>query len=74
MLGLALWPLTLWFAQTAYDQSRILHALIVLTAASVLLVRFGGVTVRNPLELNVSAQRALFAAYGLLITSYVGQN
>mgnify|MGYP002631528766 FL=1 len=74
MLGLALWPLTLWFAQTAYDQSRILHALIVLTAASVLLVRFGGVTIRNPLELNVSARRALFAAYGLLITSYVGQN
>lgn len=71
LLGAALWPLTMWFAQTAQDQSRILHALIVLTAASVLLVRFGGVTITQPLELNASARRALIAAYGLLLLSYV---
>ncbi len=74
LLGVALWPLTVWFAQTANDQSRILHALMVLTMASVLLVRFGGVTVREPLELNPSAQRALLAAYGFLIVNYVGQS
>lgn len=74
LLGLALWPLTLWFAQTANDQSRILHALIVLTMASVLLVRFGGVTVREPLELNPAARRALLCAYGFLIINYAAQS
>lgn len=74
LLAVALWPLTLWFAQTAHDQSRILHALVVLSMASVLLVRFGGVTVQEPLELNPSAQRALIAAYGFLIINYLGQS
>jgi exosortase/archaeosortase family protein len=73
LLGIALWPLTLWFAQTAHDQSRLLHALAVLAMASVLLVRFGGVTVRDPLLLNRAAQRALLVAYGFLIVSYLGQ-
>lgn len=71
LLGATLWPLTMWFAQTANDQSRILNALIVLVAASVLLVRFGGVTVERPLELNASARRALYAAYGLLLVTYL---
>jgi exosortase/archaeosortase family protein len=71
LLGLALWPLTIWFAQTAHDQSRILHALIILVMASVTLVRFGGVTVTRPLELNASARRALFAAYGILLLTYL---
>lgn len=71
LLGLALWPLTIWFAQTANDQSRILHALLVLTMASVMLVRFGGVTVERPLELNASAKRALIAAYGILLLTYL---
>ncbi|MGZ0656924.1 archaeosortase/exosortase family protein [Coraliomargarita sp. W4R53] len=71
LLGIALWPLTMWFTQTANDQSRILNALIVLVAASVLLVRFGGVTVERPLELNASARRALMTAYGLLLVTYL---
>ncbi|MDQ8209202.1 archaeosortase/exosortase family protein [Coraliomargarita sp. SDUM461003] len=71
LLTAALWPLTTWFAQTANDQSRIFNALIVLVAASVLLVRFGGVTVTQPLELNASARRALYAAYGLLLATYL---
>jgi exosortase/archaeosortase family protein len=70
-LGLALWPLTMWFAQTAHDQSRILHALIVLVMASLILVRFGGVTITRTLELNASARRALFAAYGILLLTYL---
>ena len=71
LLGLALWPLTKWFAQTAHDQSRILHALIVLAMASLMLVRFGGGTITRPLELNASARRALFAAYGILLLTYL---
>ena len=71
LLGLALWPLTMWFAQTANDQSRILHALIVLAMASVMLVRFGGVTVERPLELNPPAKRALIAAYVMLMLNYL---
>ncbi len=71
LLTAALWPLTTWFAQTANDQSRIFNALIVLVAASVLLVRFGGVTVTQPFELNASARRALYAAYGLLMATYL---
>lgn len=70
-LGLALWPLTIWFAQTAHDQSRILHALIVLVMASLMLVRFGGVTITRTLELNASARRALFATYGILLLTYL---
>ena len=71
LLGLALWPLTIWFAQTAHEQSRILHALIVLAMASLMLVRFGGVTVTRPLELNASARRALLAAYVILLLTYL---
>ena len=73
LLVIALWPLTVWFAQTAYDQSRVLHALAVLCVASVLIVRFGGIEVNNPLEMNPSAQRALLAAYGFLIISSLGK-
>jgi exosortase/archaeosortase family protein len=61
----------MWFAQTAHDQSRILHALIVLVMASLILVRFGGVTITRTLELNASARRALFAAYGILLLTYL---
>ena len=73
LLVIALWPLTVWFAQTAYDQSRVLHALAVLCVASVLIVRFGGIEVNHPLEMNPSAQRALLAAYGFLIISSLGK-
>lgn len=72
-LAVALWPLTVWFAQTAHDQSRLLHALVVLTMASVLLVRFGGVSVSHPFELNSAAKRALLVAYGFLVISYSAQ-
>lgn len=71
LLGIALWPLTIWFAHTANDQSRILNALIVLTTASVLLVRFGGITVERPFELNPAARRVLYAAYGILALTYL---
>jgi exosortase/archaeosortase family protein len=74
LLGVALWPITIWFVQSANDQSRLLNALIVLSFATVLLVRFGGVTVERPLELNPAARRALYAAYAMLLLSYLLPN
>lgn len=74
LLGTALWPLTAWFAQTAEDQSRILHALAVLVMATVLLVRFSQIRIAGTLELNRPAKRALYAAYALLPLSYAGKH
>jgi exosortase/archaeosortase family protein len=34
-------------------------------------VRFGGVTITRTLELNASARRALYAAYGILLLTYL---
>ena len=69
-MGIAFWPITQWFMGTAQEQSRIFHALIVLTMATVFLVRFGGVTIRNPLEFNQLARRTLLITYGLLFFSF----
>lgn len=71
LLLLALWPLTSWFAETAHEQSRIFHALLVLALAAIFLVRFGGVDVENTLEMGPAAKRALYMSYGLLALSYV---
>lgn len=70
LLLLALWPLTSWFAETAHEQSRIFHALLVLGLASIFLVRFGGVDIENTLEMGPAAKRALYVSYGLLALSY----
>jgi exosortase/archaeosortase family protein len=71
LLLLALWPLTSWLAETAHEQSRIFHALLVLGLASVFLVRFGGVDVEKTLEMGPAARRALYVSYGLLALSYI---
>ena len=70
-MGIAFWPVTRWFVDTAQEQSRIFHALIVLATATVLLVRFGGVSIREPLELNPSARRSLVMTFGLLMLSLI---
>lgn len=72
-LALALWPITQWVASSAQDQSRILHALIVLTFASVLLVRYSRIEILNPFSLNKSSRGTLIAAYGLLFFSLLAQ-
>lgn len=69
-LAAAFWPITLWFATTAHDQSRILHALIVLGLATVFLIRFGGVQLSETFTLNRSARRTLIGTYGLLLASF----
>lgn len=67
----ALLPITLWVAKTADEQSRILHALIVLLFACVLLIRFGHIEIRAPLNLNKPARNYLYAAFALLITNLI---
>ena len=71
--GIAFLPITLWFASTANEQSRILHALIVLVMATVLLVLYSRIEVREPLTLNKSARITLVAAYGLLVLSFLAR-
>lgn len=72
-LGVAFLPITLWIAVTANEQSRILHALIVLVMAIFLLVLYNRIDVKEPLTLNKSARKTLFAAYGLLLLSVLSQ-
>ncbi len=73
-LLISLLPITLWVAETADEQSRILHALIVLLFACVLLIHFGKIEIRNPLSLNKSARSYLYAAFGLLIANFAAHN
>jgi exosortase/archaeosortase family protein len=72
-LGIAFLPITLWVAATANEQSRILHALVVLVMAIFLLVLYNRIDVEEPLTLNKSARKTLFAAYGLLLLSVLSQ-
>jgi exosortase/archaeosortase family protein len=65
-LGLAFLPITHWVATTANEQSRLLHALIVMLAAVGLLVLYTRLEIGAPLQLNSSARNTLVAAYGLL--------
>lgn len=71
-LALAFWPITRWLAENAQDQTRLLHALIILGAASVLLIRFNRVEISRPLHLNRQARNALCAAYALLAGALLG--
>jgi len=68
-LGLAFLPITLWIANTANEQSRILHALIVLVMAIFTLALYTRIDVTEPLTLNSSARKTLLTAYGLLVLS-----
>ena len=68
-LGVAFLPITLWVANTANEQSRILHALIVLAMAVFALVLYTRIDVTEPLTLNQSARKTLAAAYGILMLS-----
>lgn len=65
-LGGAFLPITLWVAASANEQSRILHALIVLAMAIFLLVLYNRIKVEEPLTLNKSARNTLVASYALL--------
>jgi len=70
-LAIAFWPLTQWVATTTHDQSRLLHALVVLVMATVLLIRFGGVRIERTLQFNASARNTLTLAYVLLLLVFL---
>ncbi|MEM1222388.1 MAG: archaeosortase/exosortase family protein [Verrucomicrobiota bacterium] len=70
-LALAFWPLTQWFATSAHEQSRILHALIVLGLATVFLIRFGDVVIQETLSLNKSSRYTLVLTFVFLLASFV---
>ena len=74
ILGLAFWPVTLWVTASAQEQSRLFNALILLGLATVMLVRYGGVEIRETLSLNTSARRALVASFVLLIAQFAGSH
>ncbi|PXA03781.1 hypothetical protein DDZ13_10870 [Coraliomargarita sinensis] len=71
LFGLTFWPVTLWFTSSTQEQSRLFHALIVLGLATVMLVRYGRIEIRDTLCLNPSAQRALILSFILLIAQSV---
>ncbi len=71
LLGLALWPVTGWLAQTTLDQSRLLHALIVLLFAGTLLVADRQPPVENALTMGTVARLAVAASYSLLLLGFV---
>ncbi len=70
-ISLAFWPMTKWFAVTAHEQSRILHALVVILMAAVLLVRFNRIQIIDPFRLNKSSRNALLSAFALLIGNFI---
>ena len=72
-LGLAMLPITQWVATTATQQSRLLHALIVMLAAVGLLVGHSRPAIHAPLQLNNSARNTLLAAYALLALNALGR-
>jgi exosortase/archaeosortase family protein len=71
LLGVIFLPITFWFASSAQDQSRLLHAIVVLLLATVLLVRYGGVEIRETFQLNAAARRALIGCCLFLIVQVV---
>ena len=73
LLSIAFWPITQWFADTAQEQSRILHAFIIIVFATGFLVRFSKVEISAAFSLNSRARVTLIGAYTLLFIGYINQ-
>ncbi|MFU8847691.1 MAG: exosortase/archaeosortase family protein [Opitutales bacterium] len=71
LLGFIFLPITFWFTASTQEQSRLFHALVVLGLATVMLVRYGGVEIKDTLSLNPSARRALIASFVLLLAQFI---
>jgi len=72
LFGLTFWPVTQWFTSSAQDQSRLFNALVVLGLATVVLIRYGRVEIRETLSLNPAARRALGVSFILLLAQFIG--
>ncbi len=72
LFGLTFWPVTQWLTNSAQEQNRLLNALVVLGLATVMLVRYGSVEIRETLSLNDAARRALIVSFLLLLAQFIG--
>ena len=71
LLGFIFFPLTLWFAASTQEQSRLFNAMLVLVLATVMLVRYGGVEIKDTFSLNASARRALIVCFAILALQFI---
>lgn len=74
LLGFIFLPITLWFATSTQEQSRLLNAMLVLVLATVMLVRYGGVEIKDTFSLNPAARRALAVCFVILIAQYISSH
>lgn len=60
-------PVSYWFAENTFSETRVFHSLITLSLAIILLYRFESPTLKNALELNRHCQKSLIIALLLLV-------
>ncbi|NCG08203.1 MAG: hypothetical protein GWO81_01325 [Verrucomicrobia bacterium] len=69
-LALIFWPFTAWLIGSAYEQGRILNAIIIQGVAIFILVYFNRLEVKDPLSLNPPARNTLTLAYLCLLAAF----
>ena len=60
-------PVSYWFAENTFSETRVFHSLITLSIAIILLYRFETPTLENALELNPHCQKSLKISLLLLV-------
>lgn len=60
-------PISYWFAQNTFSETRVFHSLISLTLAIVLLFRFESPIIKNAFEINTQCQKSLKISLALLL-------
>lgn len=60
-------PVSYWFAENTFSETRVFHSLITLSLAIILLYRFESPTLKNALEFNAHCQKSLKIAFFLLL-------
>ncbi|MFL2848050.1 MAG: archaeosortase/exosortase family protein [Coraliomargaritaceae bacterium] len=60
-------PVSYWFAENTFSETRVIHSLITLSLAIILLYRFESPILKNALEFNAHCQKSLKIAFFLLL-------
>lgn len=60
-------PVSYWFAENTFSETRIFHSMITLSLAIILLYRFESPTIKNAFAINTHCQQSLKVAFVLLI-------
>lgn len=60
-------PVSYWFAENTFSETRVFHSLITLSLAIILLYRFESPTIKNALAMNAHCQKSLRIAFALLL-------